>query len=408
MITFIIFLIIFILFSLIFNFEILYELINNKKVYYFKASDIGKVLGIVNIRTSIMNFDDDEKVVRTTYSSNSGNPEILFLTSQGVYRLLYNSKKEIAKKFRKWAGAILDDIIFNESNELKKQLKEKEQQLIEHHEKSESEKEILLEKTLLNQFPVNTQCIYYGRIDNKDMRGGTLIKFGMSNNLQERVKNHRKTYTNFRLKNAFKVTNQIEIENCIKKHPILKNRIRNIMIDGMNYRELICIDSNKKDPDFSLEKMEEYIKEIINQNQYNIENYNRLLERNNILEYDICKLQNENVSLKDQIGKLQKRVNEFTPSSDEKRLSKHNKVETTGGYSLIAFFTQENRYKIKLCKTATVDTYEKVYKASNPNGEIKLHVKIKHPFIEKIMMYLLKRHLTFLNNDTFDPVRKQP
>ena len=117
-----------------------------------------------------------------------------------------------------------------------------------------------LEKTLLNQFPVNTQCIYYGRIDNKDMRGGTLIKFGMSNNLQERVKNHRKTYTNFRLKNAFKVTNQIEIENCIKKHPILKNRIRNIMIDGMNYRELICIDSNKKDPDFSLEKMEEYIK----------------------------------------------------------------------------------------------------------------------------------------------------
>jgi prophage antirepressor-like protein len=83
---------------------------------YIKASDIGKVLGIVNIRTSIMNFDDDEKIVRTTYSSNSCNPETIFLTSQGVYRLLYNSKKEVAKKFRKWAGSILDDIIFNESN----------------------------------------------------------------------------------------------------------------------------------------------------------------------------------------------------------------------------------------------------------------------------------------------------
>lgn len=33
---------------------------------------------------------------------------------------------------------------------------------------------------------------------------------------------------------------------------------------------------------------------------------------------------------------------------------------------------------------------------------MKLHTQIKHPFIEKILIYLLKRHLTFLNNDTFD------
>jgi prophage antirepressor-like protein len=78
--------------------SILHEDTDNRRVYYFKAADIGKVLGIVNIRTSIMNFDDDEKIVRTTYSSNSGNPETIFLTSQGVYRLLYNSKKEVAKK----------------------------------------------------------------------------------------------------------------------------------------------------------------------------------------------------------------------------------------------------------------------------------------------------------------------
>ena len=40
---------------------------------------------------------------------------------QGIYRLLYASKKPIAKKFRKWAGNILDDITFNESEELKRQ-----------------------------------------------------------------------------------------------------------------------------------------------------------------------------------------------------------------------------------------------------------------------------------------------
>jgi prophage antirepressor-like protein len=41
--------------------SILKENIEDKRVYYFRASDIGKVLGIVNIRTSIMNFDEDEK-----------------------------------------------------------------------------------------------------------------------------------------------------------------------------------------------------------------------------------------------------------------------------------------------------------------------------------------------------------
>ena len=77
-----------------------------------------------------MNFDEDEKVVRTTYSSNSGNPDTIFLSSQGVYRLLYNSKKDVAKKFRKWAGNILDDIIFNESAELKRQLEEQNKKVI--------------------------------------------------------------------------------------------------------------------------------------------------------------------------------------------------------------------------------------------------------------------------------------
>ena len=119
--------------------SILHEDTDNRRVYYFKAADIGKVLGIVNIRTSIMNFDDDEKIVRTTYSSNSGNPETIFLTSQGVYRLLYNSKKEVAKKFRKWAGSILDDIIFNESLELKQKLQEQQRTIERLQNKPETE-----------------------------------------------------------------------------------------------------------------------------------------------------------------------------------------------------------------------------------------------------------------------------
>jgi len=110
--------------------SILHEDINNKKIYYFKASDVGKVLGIVNIHSTIQNYEeDDERVIRKAYDTEKRIQDTIFLSSQGVYRLLYNSKKEVAKKFRKWAGNILDDIIFNESAELKRQLEEQQKKI---------------------------------------------------------------------------------------------------------------------------------------------------------------------------------------------------------------------------------------------------------------------------------------
>ena len=76
--------------------------------FLFKATDIGKILDIVNIRSTTQNFDDDEKCVRKAYTVR-GDKDMIFLTSRGIYRLLYSSKKPIAKQFRKWVGDILDD-----------------------------------------------------------------------------------------------------------------------------------------------------------------------------------------------------------------------------------------------------------------------------------------------------------
>jgi prophage antirepressor-like protein len=126
--------------------SILEEDLDNKRVYYFKASDIGKALNLSNIRVSIQNYDEDEQVVRKAYDLRGCEQDTIFLTSRGVYRLLYNSKKEVAKKFRKWASDILDDIIFNQSNELQRQLKERENklQLLEIQNKEKQDKINLL------------------------------------------------------------------------------------------------------------------------------------------------------------------------------------------------------------------------------------------------------------------------
>ena len=84
---------------------------------------------------------------------------------------------------------ILHETIQEECIELKQQLQD--QVLI-----SQNQQDILREQTIINQFPNNTQCVYYGKIDNKSKNGEPLIKFGNSNFLCDRVKRHKKTYEN--------------------------------------------------------------------------------------------------------------------------------------------------------------------------------------------------------------------
>jgi prophage antirepressor-like protein len=191
--------------------SIIAEEINNKKIYLFKVSDIGNALKLTNIRVSIQNYDEgDEVVVRKAYDTIKRNQDTLYLTSQGVYRLLYNSKKEIAKKFRKWAGNILDDIIFNESVELKRQLEEKEKQHqieLQENEKMLLEKETLLKessKELLRtkkQLEIKTKLkvkkwydsepghTIYAVKSNKD-DDNSLVTIGKTKNIKDRERNY--------------------------------------------------------------------------------------------------------------------------------------------------------------------------------------------------------------------------
>lgn len=173
--------------------SILQEDIDNKKVYYFKASDIGKALDLSNIRVSIQNFDEDEHVVRKAYDTTNRQQDTIFLTSQGIYRLLYSSKKDIAKKFRKWAGAILDDIIFNESNELKKQIEEKDK-LLKNREMELKNREIELENTkkeLEKKTKLSVKKWYYQEPGHviygfKSNQDSNLITIGKSKNIKNR------------------------------------------------------------------------------------------------------------------------------------------------------------------------------------------------------------------------------
>lgn len=64
----------------------------------FRASDIGEILEMGNIRTSIQNFDETERPVHTMNTS-TGPKQVTFLTEKGLYKVLFKSRKPIAEKF---------------------------------------------------------------------------------------------------------------------------------------------------------------------------------------------------------------------------------------------------------------------------------------------------------------------
>ena len=207
----------------------------------------------------------------------------------------------------------LQDVIQEESNELKLQLEQKEQQL----ENVTQDKQKIREKTLLEQFPNNTQCVYYGTIDNLSNNNEKLIKFGNSNNLKNRVIKHKDTYSNFVLINAFKVDNKLQIENALKENKIFIERLRNLTLGNKKYIELLNIEG------ITFTHLDKIIKEIITGIEYSPENYIKILEENKILKKqleekneanntnNLILLTSENNKLKKENIKLMKRYNDL-------------------------------------------------------------------------------------------------
>jgi hypothetical protein len=222
----------------------------------------------------------------------------------------------------------LHEIVEEETNELKVQLEQKDNIILEIKQTTEQEKLTLLqnakkekqrevEKAIIVQFPVNTECIYFGTIDNTNEEGEKLIKFGHTNDLGTRILDHRKKYTNFILVNAFRVQNKVEIENLIKSYPKIKRQIRTIEVNGKNKTEIIAYDSTN----FTIEKLSKHIKDIIHSKTYSIDNFNRIMKENE-------KLENENKELKEQLESSSKILKEKTIELNNLRekLENNNKI----------------------------------------------------------------------------------
>ena len=303
---------------------------------------------------------------------------------------------------------MIQETVNEECVELKTQLEQNKLVLENVVKISEKEKEKLKEDTLVEQFPLNTQCIYIGKIDNKTlgkpnskMYHETVIKFGQSNNLSERVKCHKNTYDNFRLYAAYKVKNKIEIENCIKKHPLLQKRIRFITTtDNITHRELIALD----DEEFTLDKVEQMIKDVIRENEYNVENYNLLLKKNSDLQEEMYRVKDElnkkNELLENSNKKMQKIEYDVTDEIKSKIAS--NYAICKYGYFLYAYQYEDMRFICSITRQKDYDTLAKNLSDLYPSGKMIYQVKCSYPLTERNLTFILKQNCLSLGQNKYE------
>ena len=75
----------------------------------FLAKEVAEWIEHSDVSTMIRNIDDDEKLIQTLFVSGQ-NREMWFLTEDGVYEVLMQSRKPIAKQFKKEVKTVLKSI----------------------------------------------------------------------------------------------------------------------------------------------------------------------------------------------------------------------------------------------------------------------------------------------------------
>ena len=106
-----------------------------------------------------------QQVKQTNDTKGGHNKETFMLNINTFKRFCLKAGTKKADEIHEYYIKLeetLQEVIQEESNELRLQLEQKDKLL----EKSEIDKIKIREKTLLDQFPNNTQCVYYGIIDN--------------------------------------------------------------------------------------------------------------------------------------------------------------------------------------------------------------------------------------------------
>jgi len=199
----------------------------------FRASDIGEILGINNIRQSIKDYDNTEKDAVTTSDSTGRNQSITFLTEKGLYKVLFKSRKPIAEKFQNWVCDVIKEIRLTGTYNLEKQLEEAKNEIIQiegtHKTELDTKVQKEREQILLREFKSIGSMVYIIKV--KTHPDGTyVVKIGESRiGIQERYNQCKSKHGDVLLLDCFAVKQSLDFETFIHNHEYVKfNQVKDL------------------------------------------------------------------------------------------------------------------------------------------------------------------------------------
>jgi prophage antirepressor-like protein len=180
----------------------------------FRASDIGEVLDIGNIRPSIKEFDSTEKDAVSTTDAIGREQETTYLTEKGLYKVLFRSRKPVAKQFTDWVCEVVKEIRVSGKYDLENQLVEKDKEI-----------QKILEGDVVDINDYAGKPVVY-LIDMKEsIDGEKLYRIGNTGDVVERFRTHslnlKDTKNDIVFKNCWDfldISIAVEVETKIKRH----------------------------------------------------------------------------------------------------------------------------------------------------------------------------------------------
>lgn len=343
----------------------------------FRASDVGQILDMTNIRTNIQNFDNTEKVIYTI-ETQGGTQQVTFLTEKGLYKILFRSRKAIAEQFQNWVCEVIKEIRLNGVYDLQKELEKKQLQIqqVENNVKQEYETKLKQqqildrEQILLKEFATSGSLFYIIKIKTLE-NGQYIVKIGESRRgVLDRYKEHKSKYDECLLLDCFSVNRSKDFETFIKEHNQIKPNKVTDLAGHEKEQELFLVGKNLT------YKM---LLDIINQNikyfnddcayKLELENQNLKLmlelkqdNNSNILIQELTKTI---TTLNNKIDNLEKQNKEILEKLNTQQ------TKTTTGFNQQLSTIGPRLQKINPETNQLVKIYETVTEAMNENKNIK-------------------------------------
>lgn len=199
---------------------------------YFRAGEIGKILGLAKVRNAIADFDDDEKEEKEARSAG-GLQKTMFLSETGLYRLLMISRKPIARPFQKWVMSVIVSIRETGKYELQKHMEELEKEK-ELHSETMNKYDVLASqfkeiaqksthKSIIDAF-ANKYVVYFGKIRvlHDDVH---LIKIGSTKDLRARALSLVEEFGSMDILQVFECPCHLMFERFLQQHKDINKHV---------------------------------------------------------------------------------------------------------------------------------------------------------------------------------------